>query len=423
MHKIKVLVFPCGSEVGLEIHRSLKYSRHIELWGGNSTNDHGRFQYENYIGDIPYITSDKFEEHIKELVEKYDFDVIYPAMDSVVAYLKSIESKLGCKVIASPEPTSTYCGSKKLTFDKLNGKVKLPQIFESLDEVKEYPIFMKPDIGYGSKGASKIGSENEGIEHLKSWTNSLICEYLPGEEYTIDCFTDKNQKLLFVGPRIRNRMRSGIAVNTESLPKTERKPFEEIANTINSVFELRGAWFFQVKRDRFGELTLLEVASRLGGSSILYRLKGVNFALLSVFDALDFDVQITENSFEIEVDRALDHKAKINYEFDSIYIDFDDCIYINGLVNYELVGQVYKYINHGKSIYLITKHASDLEQKLKELRLNGLFDKIIHLKSNEKKSDFINPKKAIFIDDSFAERFDVSTNLNIPTFSPDSIMF
>lgn len=38
--KSKVLVFPCGSEIGLEIHNSLKWSTHIDLWGGSSVNDH-----------------------------------------------------------------------------------------------------------------------------------------------------------------------------------------------------------------------------------------------------------------------------------------------------------------------------------------------------------------------------------------------
>ena len=68
--KIRVLVFPCGSEVGLEIHRSLKYSRHIELYGGNSTDDHGKFVYDKYVGNIPFITDTNFLEHLKKIVIK-----------------------------------------------------------------------------------------------------------------------------------------------------------------------------------------------------------------------------------------------------------------------------------------------------------------------------------------------------------------
>ena len=44
----KVLVFPCGSEIGLEIERALKFNKDYELIGGSSVNDHGMFEYEKY---------------------------------------------------------------------------------------------------------------------------------------------------------------------------------------------------------------------------------------------------------------------------------------------------------------------------------------------------------------------------------------
>ncbi len=31
-----ILVFPCGSEIALEVHRSLQYSTHFHLIGANS---------------------------------------------------------------------------------------------------------------------------------------------------------------------------------------------------------------------------------------------------------------------------------------------------------------------------------------------------------------------------------------------------
>ena len=38
-----ILVFPCGSEIALEIYRSLRYSTHFKLIGANSLDDHGKF--------------------------------------------------------------------------------------------------------------------------------------------------------------------------------------------------------------------------------------------------------------------------------------------------------------------------------------------------------------------------------------------
>ena len=44
-----ILVFPCGSEIALEIYKSLEFSTHFTLFGASSVKDHGEFIYKNYI--------------------------------------------------------------------------------------------------------------------------------------------------------------------------------------------------------------------------------------------------------------------------------------------------------------------------------------------------------------------------------------
>ena len=70
---------------------------------------------------------------------------------------------------------------------------------------------------------------------------------------------------------------------------------------------------------------------------------------------------------------------------------------------------------------LLTKHIGDLNQELKDFRLNTIFDKIIHIDPQDKKSNYISSQNAIFIDDSFAERERVRKNYGIPVFSPEMV--
>ena len=91
MTKKNILIFPCGSEIALEINRSLKYSTYFNLIGGNSVNDHGRFVFENYIGNIPFVTNSRFISAIKEIVQKNKIDAIYPAMNAVIVESKKHE--------------------------------------------------------------------------------------------------------------------------------------------------------------------------------------------------------------------------------------------------------------------------------------------------------------------------------------------
>lgn len=419
-NKYNILVFPCGSEIGLEINRSLKYSIHINLIGGNSVDDHGKFVYENYIPNIPFFDDPSFLITIKKIIKEHNIHAIYPAMDAVIAKLSSLETELGCKVIGSPFKTNEICLSKIKTYEILKDTITVPKIYSNLDEVNQFPVFMKPEVGYGARGAKLIHNFNQGKEHLISFPSSIILENLPGREFTVDCFTNKDGDLLFSKARIRNRISNGISVNT--VPVTNKvKEFEEIASSINNKIEFRGAWFFQMKEDSSGDLSLLEVASRLGGSSSLFRNLGINFALLSIFDAFNHKVEIFLNDFNLELDRALDNKYKIDIQFSRVYVDFDDCLLLTDKVNTNLVSLLYQFLNDGKKLILITKHDKDINISLKQFRLLDLFDEIIHLEKSHYKYEYMQSESSIFIDDSHAERLQVYEKLGIPVFAPDNV--
>lgn len=422
MKKYNILVFPCGSEIALDIYSSVKYSTYFNLIGGSSVDDHGKFVYEDYISNIPYIKDKDFIPVLQLLVKERHIDAIYPAMDLAITILKENENKLGCKIIAPPVETTRISLSKEMTYRYLEDVICTPEIYDSqFVPDDKFPVFAKPKIGYGSRGTKKLFNQEEVNLFVKDKDDLLILEYLSGEEYTVDCFTNKNGVLLYCAARKRNRIKDGISVNTTFVENQEE--FEDIAIKINSKVKFRGAWFYQVKRNKEGKLCLLEIAARLGGSSLLSRAIGVNFALLSLFDAFDYDVCIFKNDYYVELDRALGNKYRTNLEFDSVYCDYDDCLILDKTkVNTLLVQFLYKCFNERKEIYLLSKHEyTDLMEELKYFRLDSIFDKIIHIDKNADKCEYITSVKPIFIDDSNAERLNVKCRLGIPVFSPEMI--
>lgn len=417
-----ILVFPCGSEIALEIYKSLEFSIHFKLFGASSVKDHGEFIYKNYIPNLPFHDNKEFITALKEIIKEHKIDAIYPAMDLVAFTLKQYENELECKVIGSTLAATKICASKNETYALLEKRIPLPRIYKTLEEAI-FPIFIKPDIGYGSRNtffAKTLNGAQNFLEQKKDIGEFILCEYLSQEEYTIDCFSNRHGELLFQKPRQRARISNGISVNTIHTNK-HKELFSKIAQEINYALKPQGAWFFQMKEDENSNPKLLEVATRLGGSSSLCRAKGVNFAQLSLFDAFDMDVTINENCYEVELDRALDNKYKIDFNFSTIYVDYDDCIIINKKINHQIISFLFKAFNENKKIILISRHDGDLENSLQTYRIKQLFDEIIHIQKQEKKSDFIKENSSIFIDDSFAERKDISTIHNIPTFSPDMI--
>ena len=426
--KKNILVFPCGSEIALEVYRAVNHSTHFNLIGANSIDDHGQFVFENYIGGLPFITAPDFLEKFGQVIRENNIDAVYPAMDSVIELLKNNEDLLGCKVVSSPIETTQICLSKSRTYKVLENIVKVPKTYTANELVKAggpFPVFAKPDIGYGSRGAKKISSVEDLKAHLALYPSCILSEFLPGKEYTVDCFTNSNGKLLFAAARERCRIMNGISVNTKPV-KGNAEEFMDFAQKINETIKFQGAWFYQVKRDANGSLTLLEIASRFGGSSSLFRAQGINFALMSLFDAFDIPVSVLRNGYDVVMDRALDNKYKLDLKYSEVFIDFDDCIYLEKkFVNDAMMAFLYRCVNKGIKVTLLSRHDDEklgkLDELLDKLRIRQVFDRIIHLNPSQKKIDSIDNTDSIFIDDSFAERKAVADKFNIPVFSLDMI--
>jgi len=412
-------VFPCGSEVGLEIYRSLSTDTHIELYGASSVaSNHGRFVFRNYVDGLPYITDPGFIDAMNSIIRDHGIDFLFPAMDGVLLNLAENQEQLACRVIGSPLETCRICCSKRATYEVFAPILRVPLLYPSLDEVPAWPIFLKPDSGYGGHGVHKVPSRDEAEFFLKRDKSLLAMEYLPGREYTIDCFTDRHGHLRFAGARERLRIKDGLCVHSRPVGGAI---FQELARTINARLQFRGVWFFQVKESSRGELTLMEIAPRVAGTMALHRNLGVNFALLSVFDAMDMDVHIQANDFQIEIDRAVTSRFRTDLHYRHVYVDLDDCLICDGFVNTSLVAFLYQCVNRGVLLHLLTRHRRSVDETLGQARLQNLFDEVIHLQAGEAKSQAIRQADALFIDDSFQERRDVHESKGIPVFAPDAV--
>lgn len=415
--KTNVLVFPCGSEVGLEINKSLNLSTHFELFGASSVEDHGKLVFQNYINDLPFVDDEQFITRINQVIDRHKIKYIIPAHDDAVTILSQAvaDGKLNCSVLTSPAKTCEIARSKLKTYQELSGDVLVPKVYKSAEAIPktDFPVFLKPDASQGSKGTYLAESISDVHSQTSKNPELIILEYLPGKEYTVDCFTDKNGILRFCEGRQRARISNGISVKSFIISDPR---FMQVAQTINKKLKFRGVWFFQLKEDRHGELVLMEFAPRVAGTMGLSRCRGVNLVLLSLFDAMDFDIDITENKYELTIDRALENSYQSNLKYKNVYIDFDDLVIFHGKVNTQILAFIYQCFNNQIKVHLLTRHKADLTKSLKKHRLSSLFDSITWVKDNTDKSDYIKEPDSIFIDDSFAERKKVQLNCNIPVF-------
>jgi hypothetical protein len=419
--KINVLVFPCGSENAAEIHNALRYSVHVELFGASSIEDHGKYIFQNYIGHLPKIHTQDFDAAFSNLIYQLHIDLVFATHDTVHEYLSTRAATMGFHLVNGDPQSALVARKKSLTYQLFAGYPWAPTVFKDPADVLEWPIIAKPDCGQGGQGVTLVYSLDIARQVKSALQDPVWMEHLPGDEITVDCFTDKNHNLLWVGPRTRERVKAGVTMRSALLAPTENIP--EIANIINRRLKFRGPWFFQLKKDRCFQWKLLEISCRIAGTMVAQRTIGINLPLMTVQDYLDRKLITLPNEQPRIIERRITTRAELDFNFENIYIDLDETLIIGGHAVPMVLAFVYQSISTGKKIRLITRHAGDVATTLQRAKICiEIFDEIIHITDGSPKSQYITPH-SIFIDNHFPERLDVALNCKIPVLDVDTLEF
>jgi carbamoyl-phosphate synthase large subunit len=418
---LNVLIFPAGTGVSKEIFDALKYIRNIHLIGADADeHNFSSYQFECLELGAPFIKDAAATiAYLKDIVHKHRIDCIYPAFDSIITFLKIHEETLGVKVIASPLETCRICFSKRLTYDFFRGDLVVPAIVDA-SGATAFPLFLKPECGYGARDSFKIRNVRELAFYDAQVADNILCEYLPGDEYTVDCFSSIEHGLIFCEARQRMKTVNGLSVLTEHV---DLPIVKQIGEVIAAKLRFIGAWFFQVKYNREGRLCLLEIAPRIPGAAALHRNKGINFPLLSIHEHMGQSVdRVLINDYRISCYKCVENRFRLSLTYDRAYVDLDDTIILKNKVNTKMVQYLYYLRNRGTSIVLLTRNRDPHACLERFFIHDALFDRIIVVDDHEKKSDYISGTvPSIFIDDSFNERSDVFTVNKIPVFSCDMV--
>ncbi|WP_414518372.1 ATP-grasp domain-containing protein [Nostoc sp. PCC 9305] len=421
MKLYKILVFPGGTEIGLEIHKSLCSCKDIQLYSvGLDVSNHASYVFTSHF-NIPSIYDPAWIDSLNKIITENNIDYIFPAYDEIIIYLAINAEKIRAKIISSPLKTCLITRYKSKTYSMFCKNIPVPKIYRSLDEIDYFPVFIKPDKGQGSQDTHIVHNKQHLSLLLSKNQEYIITEYLPGDEYTIDCFSHRHTGLIFCKGRQRIRTKNGISMNSCSVNNNDNEIFLNYAELISKKLTFYGAWFFQLKKDQDGNYKLLEIAPRIAGAMAFHRVQGINFSLLSIYEQENIPIEVIINQFDVELDRALINRYKHNIEYKTVYVDLDDTLVINGKLNLTLIQFLYQCINNDKKIFLLTKHTGNVNNFLEKYRIKCIFDSIIQIDKLAYKANYILEKNAIFIDDSFTERKSVNTKLSIPTFDSSMI--
>jgi carbamoyl-phosphate synthase large subunit len=217
MNEYNILILNAGRRVELVelfIKARNKLNIHSKVIAADSLFTAPALYFADKKVSLPSIESPEYIDMIINISIIEKIKLIVPTIDTDLLILSKsqdyIYKKSGAKVLISNEDVIAICRDKIKTHYYLekNG-FKVPTLYKRDSQNIIFPVFIKPFDGSSSVNAFKVNSIDELNSYHEIIKNSMIQEFIKGDEYTVDVFLDFHSNVITVVPRLRMAVRGG----------------------------------------------------------------------------------------------------------------------------------------------------------------------------------------------------------------------
>jgi carbamoyl-phosphate synthase large subunit len=267
-----MLITAVGGDIGLSVLKCLRESGRNAHIVGVDMDEYaaGRDDVDEFYRCPPAKRKKEYLNFLEELLKKGRYDYIVPISEAEMSllnrnrdHLKAYEGRL---LMNDGHVVSTFLDKyKTVKFLKDNG-LPYPETFLPSDKLPRFtrPLVIKQRTGSGSRGFLKV-EDAEGMRfHLKRRRDSIVQEYLSGEEYTAGLFGDGN---IFRSIIFKRKLGYGGLSRTVELAEDERLGL--LLERIGRACGLRGSINVQLKLTSKGFVPF-EINPRLS-STVYFR--------------------------------------------------------------------------------------------------------------------------------------------------------
>ena len=323
MQKINVLMTGGGAPGAPGIIKCLLQADWINLLIADADAEAtGRFLHPQFV-QIPKASEAHFTEEVLRVCREHRIEVVLPLVTRELFPLskaKEAFATMGIKVMVSPAEAIEKANNKAACYRFLQQQgVPVPR-FHIANTTEDFihaafelghpqqDFCFKPSVSNGSRGFRIVSDSIDESSQLfdqkpyntyiayplalsilssKPFPQLLVTEYLPGEEYSVDCLAQEGRARLVV-PRLRTKMINGISVKG-SFVKDDA--IIEYCHRIIEAIGLHGNIGVQVKKNASGDPVLLEINPRVQGTIVAGLGAGINLPLLAVKQELGMPIE------------------------------------------------------------------------------------------------------------------------------------
>lgn len=192
--KCDVLVTYCWNRVGYNILRSLS-AHGLKVWVSDTSRRNicslSKFCAGSFVYPDPFTEEEAFVECLLTKVVELNPKVLLPTHDESVVIMRH-RDRFPKELIIPYEGERLLldlANKAKATEMARMAGVPVPQVYESVDEVKDYPIVFKTVIGNSAKGVYFPKSKDVLLHLMTNHKNDemLLEEWVGGTDYSVDC--------------------------------------------------------------------------------------------------------------------------------------------------------------------------------------------------------------------------------------------
>jgi carbamoyl-phosphate synthase large subunit len=232
---------------------------------------------------VPPCTAPDFVDSIHSICFTNAVELVVPTIDpelEILSQHRNSFTEIGTELaVSSPEVVRLARDKFETTHFLSAAGIPVPRTAAFKNEFFEpadwkWPLVLKPRIGSASRGAMVVSCP-EVVQHTKLAEDYIVQEYMQGEEYTVNVFFDRAERLSCAIPHVRHEVRAG-EVSKGTTRRHAR--LERIAGRLAEILPSpRGALCFQAIAgdDRVG---VFEINARFGGGFPLAHAAGARFS-------------------------------------------------------------------------------------------------------------------------------------------------
>jgi len=193
MKKCDVIVTYCWNRVGYNILRSLS-AHGLKVWAADTSEKNicsmSKYCSGSFVYPDPFTEEEAFISVLKQKVEELQPKMLLPTHDESVVIMRHRAEFSDELIIPYEDEKLLLLLANKAESTEVARKagIPVPEVYDSADDVKSYPVVLKTVIGNSAKGVFFPKSKDELLklmeEHKEETT--LLQEWIGGTDYSVD---------------------------------------------------------------------------------------------------------------------------------------------------------------------------------------------------------------------------------------------